>query len=366
MVRVWELPTRLFHWLFAAACTVAWVSGDDARYTDLHLFAGYTALALVLFRLVWGVAGGRYARFAQFVRSPATVVAHLRGVFSPHHQRHLGHNPAGGWAVMVLLSLVLLLGLSGIAVLGGEEGSGPLAGLLSVGQGVVLHEFHELLAWALLGMVGLHLAGVALESLLQRENLPRAMVTGLKEGESTQAEPRNYPAVATVMLLLFVLFAALYVKPYLSSSEENPYQPFPPPPLVQSTLWQQSCSECHLAYHPSLMPQRSWERLLAGQGDHFGEDLALDEADVALLLDYARANSAERVEREVSWRTLRSIPVDAVPLRITETPYWKRAHREIPGEIWKSEKVNGAFNCAACHRDAEQGGFMNGAMRLPQ
>jgi cytochrome b len=365
-VRIWDLPTRMFHWLFAAACIVAWFSGDDARYTQLHTFAGYTALALLVFRLVWGFKGGRYARFAQFVRGPSAVVAHIKSLAVSPRKHHLGHNPAGGWAVIVLLTLVGLLGLSGIAVLGGEEGFGPLAGQLSIAQGVAIHELHEALGWALLAMVLLHLGGVALESLLQRENLPRAMVTGNKCGTPEQAEPDSatLPGFAIIGILFIVILFTL--KPYLSSSEDNPYQPYKLPPLVQNPLWQESCSECHLAYHPATMPQRSWERIFAEQEEHFDEDLALDEADVTALLSYARANSAEQIDREMSWRTVHSLNGDETPLRITETKFWKQTHSEIDEALWRHDRVNGKLNCAACHHDAEQGGFSNGAMALPR
>jgi cytochrome b len=365
-VRVWDLPTRSFHWLFATACIVAWFSGDDARYTHLHTFAGYSALVLVLFRLLWGLIGGRYARFAQFVRGPAAVVAHLKGLSRPPREHHLGHNPAGGWSVVILLTLVALLGLSGMAVLGGEEGFGPLAGLLSIAQGVGLHQLHEALAWLLLGVVIVHLSGVALESLLQSENLPRAMITGNKEGEEAAAEPRNTTWLGIAMIGIITVAALLNLKPYLSQPEDNPYQPYPMPPLAQSSLWSESCGECHTAYHPATLPLRSWERLLREQANHFGEDLVLDETDVAALLAYARANSAEQVQREVSWRTLHSLRADETPIRITATKYWKETHAEIADAVWQHEKVNGKLNCTACHRDAGQGGFSNGAMALPR
>ncbi len=366
MIRIWDLPTRTFHWLFATASIVAWFSGDDARYTHLHTFAGYTALALVLFRLVWGVVGGRYARFSQFVRGPFAVLAHFKGLRHASREHYLGHNPAGGWAVIVLLTLVGLLGLSGVAVLGGEEGFGPLAGVFTIGQGVAIHEWHQGLAWGLLGMVLLHLAAVALESVLQRENLPRSMITGYKSGSAQQGEARNSFGLAVTIGITFIFFSLLTLKPYLSDSEDNPHQPYPLPPLVQNTLWQESCSECHLAYHPSTLPQRSWEQLLAGQESHFDEDLALDEEEVTALLAYVRDNSAEQVERELSWRTLNKLDVSETPLRITETQYWKQTHAGIDEAVWRHDKVQGRLNCAACHRDAEQGGFMNGAMALPR
>lgn len=365
-VRIWDLPIRLFHWLFAVACATAWVSGNDPRYTDPHLFAGYLALGLVLFRLVWGVVGGRYARFGQFVRGPAAVLDHLSRLFGAARNHEPGHNPAGAWAILAMLGLVLLLALTGLVVLGGEEGFGPLAGVFSIAQGVAVHRWHDWLAWALLGVVVLHLAGVALESVLQRQNLPRSMITGCKEAAEREAEPRNYNAVGGLLAAVVVVSAGGYFLPYLRSTPETPYLPFVGAELQHSGLWQESCSECHLAYHPSLLPSRSWERLFATQEDHFGEDLVLDAELVDALLAFARANSAEQVQREAAWRTLQSLGANESPLRITDTAYWKRVHRHIDEAIWKRPSVNGKYNCATCHKDARQGGYMNGAMRLPE
>ncbi len=365
-VRIWDLPVRLFHWLFAASCAVAWLSGDDARYTDLHLFAGYLALGLVLFRIGWGFIGGHYARFNQFVRGPAAVLDHLRQLFdsSRHHQP--GHNPAGALAILVMLALVLLLGVTGLIVLGGEEGGGPLAGVFKIAEGVAVHRWHDGLAWALLAVVVLHLAGVVLESLLQRQNLLRSMVTGLKMESAPVNGLRNFSVVGWLLLLVVSGYTTVWFIPYSQDSEAQPYLPFVEPELAQSALWQGNCSECHMAYHPGLLPERSWQRLLEQQGDHFGEDLFLQPEAVAALRAYAVANSAEQVKREASWRTLRSLAFDESPLRITDTPYWKQVHRDIDKRQWMHPSVNGKYNCAACHQDAEHGGFMNGAMRLPE
>lgn len=365
-VRIWDLPVRLFHWLFAASCTVAWLSGDDPRYTDLHLYAGYLAMGLVLFRLVWGMAGGRYARFARFVRGPRAVLGHLQHLFDPSSRHEAGHNPAGAVAILGMLLLVLLLGLTGIVVLGGEEGFGPLAGTFSIAQGVAIHLWHEWLAWALLALVLLHLAGVALESLLQKQNLPRSMVTGLKVAAEEDAEPHNSTAVGWALMLLVGGFSAAWFLPYSQGSMAKPYLPFVGAELKQNAQWQESCSECHMAYHPSLLPARSWQRLLDAQEDHFGEDLFLTPKTVVALRDYAISNSAEQVQREASWRTLHSLVAGESPVRITDTPYWKQVHRDIGESQWMRPSVNGKFNCAACHKDARQGGFMNGAMRLPE
>lgn len=365
MVRIWDLPTRLFHWLFAAACVTAWVSGDEPRYTNLHLFSGYLALGLVGFRLVWGVVGGRYARFRRFVRGPAAVVAHLRHLFDPVRSHEPGHNPAGAVAIVLMLGLVFALGVTGLVVLGGEEGLGPLAGILTVAQGVTLHGWHEWLAWTLLVVVLFHLAGVMLESLLQHRSLPRSMVSGTAPAHENEAEPRNAVTTAVVLLLVVSSFAANWFYPYLQDDEAHPYHPFVAGELKRSPVWQEACSDCHMAYHPSLLPNRSWQRMLDEQSEHFGEDLFLLPETVAALRRYAAESAAERVERELSWRTLQSLKVGETPMRITDTPYWKHVHREISTDVWNRPAVNGKFNCAACHQDAEQGGFMNDAMSIP-
>lgn len=365
-VRIWDLPVRLFHWLFAASCTLAWLSGDDPRYTDLHLYAGYLAAGLVVFRLVWGMGGGRYARFSQFVRGPAEVFSHLRRLFDASHRHGPGHNPLGGWAILLMLGLVLLLAISGLVVLGSEEGFGPLAGLFDISVGVAVHQWHEWLGWTLLLVVILHLSGVLLESWLQRQNLPRSMITGQKTAERDAAELRNAPFIAGMIVLAVVTYSAIWFYPYMEASEEQPYLPFVGAHLNHNSGWQESCGECHLAYHPSLLPARSWQRIFEEQHDHFGEDLFLEPAMVAKLLEYAERNSAEQVQREVGWRTLHSLAANARPSRITDTPYWKATHRGIAAPTWDLSSVNGSFNCDACHRDARQGGFMNGAMALPQ
>lgn len=199
-ILIWDLPTRLFHWLFAASFTVAWLTSEADGWLNVHVFAGYLMLGLLGFRLLWGFAGGRYARFTSFLFSPREGVSYLFQVLTGTARRHLGHNPAGSWAVYLLLTLAFLAGLSGIATLGAQEGQGPLAWLPYV-PGDALKEVHEAVVSAMLGVVLLHLGGVALESWRHRENLPRAMVTGCKEGAPEQATPsRRLPSAALLVI----------------------------------------------------------------------------------------------------------------------------------------------------------------------
>jgi hypothetical protein len=115
-----------------------------------------------------------------------------------------------------------------------------------------------------------------------------------------------------------------------------------------------------------LLPARSWKALMDRQQDHFGENLGLDEATIARILDFLQENSAETGMTEPAYKISRSIPADQTPLRITETGYWLDKHQDIDIGVWKHPKVGSKANCGACHLDAEQGTYEDAAMRLPR
>lgn len=364
-VTVWDLPTRLFHWLFALSFAVAWFTHEDSRYLDVHVFAGYLMLGLLVFRVAWGLTGNRYARFRAFAFSWRDVWGYLQRLREGRAPRYLSHNPAGSWAVFVLMGLGLLLGVSGLLVLGGEERHGPLAGLLSFEQGALFGEVHEAVALVMLGMVAFHLLGVAVESLVHRENLVAAMIHGRKAAGTPAAGAPRYRGTGLMLLGIALVAAALYFKGYALQTPEQPYRPFVGPTLPDNATWRAECGSCHLAYHPTLLPARSWDWMMDEQGDHFGEDLALDAATLREVREFLLANAAESLLTESAWKILRTTPAAEAPLSITETPYWQRKHREIPEAVWNRPDVQGKGNCAACHLDANEGTFEDGAMRVP-
>ncbi|MDB5916628.1 MAG: cytochrome [Massilia sp.] len=158
---------RLLHWTLAVAIGAAWVTSSSIG--PAHEYLGYATLALVLARLAWGFAGNRYARFAGFVRPPKETIRYLQAVMKGRAARHLGHNPLGGWMVVALLGCVALLGLTGW--------SATTDLLWGYAWPVRLH---AALAWALVGLIALHVAGVLLTGWQHRENLVAAMVSGNK------------------------------------------------------------------------------------------------------------------------------------------------------------------------------------------
>lgn len=193
LVLAWDLPTRLFHWLLALSFLGAYISGEAEDYDTLHLLFGYTIAILIVFRLAWGIVGTRYARFSGFAFSPRAVLAYARSLLSRSPQHFVGHNPLGSWAAIALLALVTLTVASGIAAhveFGGE----------------VFEEIHEVTAQLALALVLLHIAGVVVSSLLHRENLVLAMITGRKKGTPREAAEGRRMLVALTLAGVVVAF----------------------------------------------------------------------------------------------------------------------------------------------------------------
>ncbi len=184
-IKVWDPVVRLFHWGLVSAFFIAYVTEED--FLSLHTWAGYTVLGLVLFRLVWGFIGTRYARFSSFVFSLAEIKKFLSETLLLRAKRYLGHNPAGGAMIILLLISLVMTTFTGIAIYGVEENAGPLAAWLGNAGHFweeVFEETHEFFANFTLLLVFIHVAGVAVESLIHRENLVRSMWNGYKRAES--------------------------------------------------------------------------------------------------------------------------------------------------------------------------------------
>lgn len=178
--KIWDLFVRVFHWSLVAGFFVAYLTEDELM--GLHIWAGYLAFSLVVLRIVWGLVGSKHARFSDFVYGPARILTYLKQTLTSSAPRYLGHNPAGGIMVVVLLLSVLITGLSGMLLYGGESQMGVL-GALAAGAGLsgdMLEDVHEFFANFTLFLVVVHVAGVIFESVVHKESLVRSMLTGRK------------------------------------------------------------------------------------------------------------------------------------------------------------------------------------------
>lgn len=191
-IKVWDPLVRVFHWTLVAAFSLAYITEED--FLTLHSWAGYTVFGLILVRLIWGLVGPRYARFSDFVHSPREVIQFLKQTLRLRAKRYLGHNPAGGAMIVLLLISLVLTTLTGMAVYGAGDNAGPLAGLFGTSGlywSKILEEVHEFFANFTLMLVFIHVAGVIVESLIHRENLIRAMFNGYKRADSHEPAKEN-------------------------------------------------------------------------------------------------------------------------------------------------------------------------------
>jgi cytochrome b len=198
-VLVWDLPVRVFHWLLVISFAGAWLTSESEAQQMLHYAFGYSACALVMFRIIWGVVGTRYARFSQFMKGPTATAHHIKSLLigkdSTGVAGNLGHNPAGALAMLALMLLVLLIGITGYWSVKGLDGEW-------------VNEAHEALASVALGVVVIHIAAAGIMSFVQKENLVKSMVTGQKQGFPAQANryPMNLMGILLALAWAYVMF----------------------------------------------------------------------------------------------------------------------------------------------------------------
>lgn len=208
-ILVWDLALRVFHWLLAASFAGAFLTAESERYRDVHVAMGYTVLGLLAFRVLWALAGTRYARLSSFTFGPAAVVRYVKSLLSGQPLHYVGHNPAGSWAIYALVLLGFAVGASGYAL------------YIDVG-GDWLEELHEGLANAMLAAVAIHVAGVIASSFLHRENLALAMVTGYKNGRPDQEIRRTRWATAVALILAVAVLWNVALQGSPSSTSGQP------------------------------------------------------------------------------------------------------------------------------------------------
>lgn len=203
--RIWDLPTRLFHWLLAAAVTGVLATGWTG-VMDWHFRLGYAVLALLLFRLVWGFIGGRWSRFEAFVHGPRSVAAYLRGRADPDHL--IGHNPLGSLSVFAMLAVLAVQVATGLVADDAVTYAGPLAHTVSGALSSLATGWHaDWGKWVVVALVALHLAAVVFYAVVRRQRLVAPMITGDK------VFPPDIPVApsrdgAGARFLALVLFAA--------------------------------------------------------------------------------------------------------------------------------------------------------------
>jgi cytochrome b len=181
LITVWDPLIRLFHWLLVGAFATSWLTQE--QHYDLHLQSGYTILVLIILRIIWGMIGSRHARFSDFIYPPTAISGHLQSLAKGNSKRYHGHNPAGGAMILMLLISLLTVNISGIALDGAENWSGPMADMNLFRYRDLIHSTHVMGTNLLLILVAVHVLGVVHASIVHKENLVWSMITGRKRAD---------------------------------------------------------------------------------------------------------------------------------------------------------------------------------------
>ncbi len=192
-ILVWDLPTRVFHWLLSAglAATIVFAefTEEESSWFQAHMILGVVLGLMLVFRIGWGIVGSRYARFGSFLFGPRDLWNYLRGAFTGNDHRFVGHNPGSAYGILVMLFLLGTVVVTGLAMSGGNE---------------AVEELHEIAAYALMAVIVIHIVGVMWYSVRHRENLTLSMFTGSKMGEPNDAISSSRPISALVFVALVV------------------------------------------------------------------------------------------------------------------------------------------------------------------
>ena len=205
-IRVWDVPTRLFHWSIVLLIFASWLSADQGLMT-VHLWSGSTLLALLLFRIAWGLVGSSTSRFRDFIHPPRKIVGYLRAMAGGEKPLYAGHNPAGGLMVAILIAVLLAQALTGLFANDGMHFSGPFANWISEEMSARLTNIHGMIFNVIVLLIWCHIVAVGFYLFVKGDNLVAPMFTGKKPHTHVPAGLRITFTRLHIALLLLILAA---------------------------------------------------------------------------------------------------------------------------------------------------------------
>lgn len=209
-VAVWDWPVRVVHWSLVILLVISWVTSEvGGNAMTYHMWSGYTILTLVAFRIVWGVVGSAHARFTSFIKGPAEVLRYAASLGGARVSTYVGHNPLGGWSVVLMLASLLLQAVTGLFANDEIFTEGPLASRVSLETSTLLTTVHRYNFYVLLALIALHLIAILFYLLVKRENLIGAMFTGRKYVETVPAPMERRAGTLRAVVVLLLVAAAV-------------------------------------------------------------------------------------------------------------------------------------------------------------
>ena len=311
-VYVWPLGTRIIHWMFALSFTGAFITSFYEELLHSHVALGFIFLIMIIYRIIWGFVGPRYATFNTFKLSPSEFKHYfIEKVQNRWRKIPAGHNPASSWYTIWALCVGSIIVISGLLLYGIQEAKGILSYLnddYTQYMGM-LDMIHRYASYLFVTWVIIHIAGVLIEQFWHKTHMVFAMISGYKktEGEDTEVSK------TLTFFAFFMIFMAIATYFFIISSNYNfltlqkytniDYEEIHP-------VFYRECGDCHKVYPPHLLPKRSWERIMGALDNHFGEKITeanITKSQQASILDFLTQNAAETSNREASVKIMNSL-----------------------------------------------------------
>ncbi|MEA2050251.1 MAG: cytochrome b/b6 domain-containing protein [Campylobacterota bacterium] len=358
-VYVWPLCTRLVHWFIAFSFTTALILSFFENKLNYHVAMGIIFGLMLLYRIIWGFIGPRYATFNTFKLSFSQLKHYfVEKIENRYRPISAGHNAASSWYTLIVLFVGSIIVFSGLLLYGIQESKGYLSVLND--EYYLYSDFvltiHIYATWILVFWAIVHIAGVLVEQFYHKTNMVDAMVSGYKKtsGEDTQlCTPKNVVSYIILGLSIFVFFIIIdgrhnpFVKNKFSYIDYK----------LENQIFYDNCSECHKIYPTYMLPEKSWTRIMDGLDNHFGEEISdqnISKNDQTIIRKYLLENSAQSSKREAAVKIMK-YDGNSRPLAITKTKYWRQTHKNIPNHIYNQKNIKDKSNCFACHKNLDKG-----------
>ena len=358
-VYVWNWSARIIHWMMAISFTTAFITSSYEELLPDHVALGFIFGMIILYRIIWGFIGPRYAKFKNFMLKPSQFIFYFKEKIRNRWRKiPAGHNPASSWYTVWAMIMGTIIVISGLFLYGIQEAKGILSylnddytqyiGILSI--------VHEYASYIFLAWVVIHITGVLVEQFWHKTHMVFAMITGYKrtEGEDTTVSiPRTIFSFTFIFIGIFIyLFVVSSNYNFLTTQKFTnvDYEEIHP-------VYHSECGDCHKTYPPYMLPAESWRKIMKTLDNHRGEEIT--EANISKIqqesiLEFLINNSAETTTRESAVKMMNSLG-ELRPKAITKTPYWRETHKDIPRYIYKTKEIKDKSNCFACHKDFEYG-----------
>lgn len=352
--KIWSIYTRVFHIMLITSVVTSYVLIDKENQLTEHVLAGHLVALLISFRIIWGFLGVKCSGHEDLLRKIPQVPMYFKNYFNKNRGSYMGHNPASALYVLSIMSLLILVTLSGSLLYGIQENSGIFAGLNENYSDwmLLIESFHKISTTVLLIFILSHVTGVILNLIFNGSDVILGMINGKRRGT-------DFDVVLTIQQHIFGVVWIVSALSLATYFYYNPDNILTEDKSIEIDFRRESyetssgCGSCHMVYPAYLLPKQSWNEMMDNLENHFGKDASRPEEEAQLIREYLMNNAAEHSTKEAAVKILDRLG-EKTPAAITETNYWREKHKDITKEQFEAD-YGIKSDCRTCHKTIRDG-----------